>query len=136
MSMRLALVAVVGIVMVLTTAMRVPIWTDEQALWRDAVLKAPLKPRPWVNLGKQYHLRGQADLAEGAYQTAILVARQSERSRDEQTLGRGLAEANLALLWTAHGRQVEGWTLIQNTLASLPSNLDIDRAYRAIRDAR
>lgn len=101
--MRHACLAVVGIAWVLTTALRAPIWTDERALWADAVAKAPQKPRPYVNLGKQYHLRGAGWLAEGAYREAIRISQAPTRSQDERVIGRALAEANLALVRLADG---------------------------------
>ena len=83
---------------------RIHLWSNgERGLWADAVAQAPAKPRPWVNLGRQYALDGADQLAEAAYRRAMVAADQPGRSRDEQVFGRGLAEANLALLLAGRG---------------------------------
>lgn len=88
---------------VVTTATRVPIWTDERALWREATEQSPQKPRPWVNLGTLEHLGGDHASAQRAYEHAWTVS--MARAGDEQRLGVALAAANLALLrWQAGDR--------------------------------
>jgi tetratricopeptide (TPR) repeat protein len=47
----------------LLTLSRNGVWTDEIRLWKDAVTKNPLSPRPHNNLGKAYHEDGQLEQA-------------------------------------------------------------------------
>lgn len=120
---RLALGAVVGIVMVLTTVVRVSVWTDERALWAQAAQLAPLKPRVWVNLGKQRQLAGDAGGAEQAYQQALTTSASAQRSQDERLIGRTLAETNLALLRVEQGRMTDAWILIQHARSTAPNSM-------------
>lgn len=90
-------VLVVGLRWGLTTSSQVALWTDERAIWAEAVRLAPNKPRPWVNLGRQYDFTGDQGLAEMAYLRAIDLAASPLRSPDEQRFGRAFAMANLAI---------------------------------------
>lgn len=87
---------------------RARLWAlGERALWADTVGQYPEKPRPWVNLGRQYALDGDDALAADAYERALAASVQSERSMDEQIFGRGLAAANLAILRCTADHDVE-----------------------------
>lgn len=72
--MRLLLVAVVGSAWLVATASQVRVARDEVSVWQRAVTVAALKPRPWVNLGTQYVLRGDLVRAEDAYRVALRLA--------------------------------------------------------------
>lgn len=84
------------VVLAWLTAARVHVWGDERALWQEAVARAPLKPRPWINLGNQFRLRGSDGLAEYCYRQAIAVA--VDRPPVERDASTRIAEANLARL--------------------------------------
>ena len=93
----LALVAV-GTVLVLTAAARVHVWGDEHRLWREAVRVSPTKPRPWINLGREYALIGADALAAAAYRTAANVASAPGRSPIERAEAQAVAARNVAAL--------------------------------------
>ena len=76
---RVALLIVVGMVLTISTAMRVHVFRDERLIWQDAASKAPEKPRPWINLGRQYALLGGHSLARWSYEQAIELAAAPER---------------------------------------------------------
>jgi tetratricopeptide (TPR) repeat protein len=76
----------------------VALFQDELALWQATVRDAPEKPRAWVNLGRQYALRGETDRAVHAYDVALLITKERGRAWDEQRSVVAVAEANLALI--------------------------------------
>ena len=104
---------VVGLTWSLLTADRARLWgTSERAVWADAVAKAPMKPRPWINLGREYARLGAEDLAREAYETASALSQDVRRPLTEQVYGFGFAEANLALLmWEAWDRRDAYWRM-------------------------
>lgn len=77
---------------------RAALWGDEAALWADAADQAPAKPRPRLNLGRQYELDGEIASAEDAYRQAMQLAAAPSRSVNERGDTRGIATANLALM--------------------------------------
>ena len=117
---RISVLVVGGLVLSLLTATRVQAWRGDLPLWAEAVRLSPAKPRPWVNLGKEYHLRGHHDLARWAYQTAIDLSGRAGRSRDEQVYGRAIAEANLALLRYQQGAEAEARRMVDAIVARTP----------------
>ena len=119
----------VAVLWVVTTAARIHVWGDERLLWSEAVAHAPDKPRPWVNLGNQYARLGAPGMATYAYEQAIRSAASPMRSADEQRIGRGIAEANLARLWFEAGDLARAVTL--TAAAAERSGLDSVRAYHA-----
>lgn len=82
---------------------RIPIFTDERALWQDAVNGSPLKPRPRVNLGIQAHRVGDVVAAEANYRLALELSANPARSPNEQHTGFAVATTNLALLALERG---------------------------------
>lgn len=86
-----------------TTATQVYRWGNPLALWQQAIRVAPLKPRPWNNLGAQYVIRGQEPFAIQAFQTATRLAQHPRRSAMERAAGISVAQTNLALLEAQHG---------------------------------
>lgn len=111
--MRHAICAVVLVGLALSTAARVALWSGpEVRLWQEATERAPLKVRPWVNLGNQYTAIGQFERAERAYLTAIDASHNPARGWDERIVGRALAEVNLGILDIRLGRTAEGKTWI------------------------
>ena len=72
--------ATVGvIVLVLGTAswQRNSVWQSEVALWRDAAMKSPNKPRPHYNLSKALMLKGDVDAALSEARTGVRLAPQN-----------------------------------------------------------
>jgi Flp pilus assembly protein TadD len=55
------------------TAYRNQVWKSALALWGDASLKSPLKPRIWVNLGTALHFAGKYQEAVTAYDRAVAL---------------------------------------------------------------
>lgn len=89
-------VIVLGAILALSTMTRVRVWTDgELALWAEAAERAPTKPRPWINLGRQYQIRHQYVDAEHAYRMAIQAAIARPESPDESRIGQAYGGANL-----------------------------------------
>lgn len=112
---------VVGLLLSLITASRVPVWGDEARLWSEATRQSPQKPRPWVNLANMLANRGATDMAIRTYQTAIRRASLPSRSRNERVLGRALAEANLAILTFRQGDRETAMQMVDAIVARDPS---------------
>lgn len=109
-----------GLVLSLLTMTRVHAWGDELRLWVEAVQQSPDKPRPWVNLGNMYANRGATSIAIWAYQTAAEKASAPTRSRDEQIVGRALAEANVAVLRHQQGDRAGALQMVDAIVARSP----------------
>lgn len=94
------------------TAARLQLRHSERAIWQDAVAHSPEKPRPWVNLGRQYALDGATAMAAEAFRAAIVLAEQPDRLRVEGPMrGHHTARLNLALLHAAEGRFADALVL-------------------------
>lgn len=124
---RIATAVAVAVLWTGLTSQRVALWTSERALWANAVAHAPLKPRPWVNLGKQYALEGADRLAADAYETGIRLTQAPLRSREEQIVGRAVGEMNLALLRLETGDVHAALTLASQAAARVPSSPSIQQ---------
>lgn len=112
LGVRRSALVVVGIGLLLITASRLQIRHSERAIWQQAVAHSPEKPRPWVNLGRQYALDGAAASAADAYRTAIDLAEQPARLRVEGAMrGHHTARLNLALLHADQGQFADALTL-------------------------
>lgn len=61
------------------TYQRNKVWTDEAALWEDAVAQSPLKARPHANLGRAYRNKGEYGKAVEYYLKAIALHRGDPR---------------------------------------------------------
>jgi hypothetical protein len=72
--MRQTLAVVSLAVMAVLTAARVHVWSSERRLWTEAAQHSPLKPRPWINLAREYALDGQDALAVGLFYHAETLA--------------------------------------------------------------
>jgi tetratricopeptide (TPR) repeat protein len=81
----------------LGTFQRAGVWSDEVALWADAVAKSPEKERPWTWLGRAYFQRGDEARAQQAWNRASeLVKPGSEQE--------AFLFSNLGLLEARHQR--------------------------------
>ena len=132
---RLALAALVA-VYAAGTYQRSKVWSDEIALWADAVSKSPEKERPWTWLGRAYYQIGnlpQAQLAwnraeqlvkPGSEQEAFLLGNlgllEAKAKRWEQAIGyykraielkphETTMYAQMAVAQIRAGRSDEGW---------------------------
>lgn len=107
---------------VIATRDRVALWAlGERALWADAVAHAPEKPRPWLNLGRQYAMDGQTALAVHAYRMAMTAATAASRAPDERVFGRGTAAVNLALLYCNAGNVEAARAITASALQHRPA---------------
>jgi tetratricopeptide (TPR) repeat protein len=101
--------------------LRNEVWGDPVGFWRDAVEKAPRKPRTWVNLGVALGDAGRLDEAIHAYESALRI-----------DPGQVLARYNLANVYVRMGlvepavrhleallRRTPGSPATRTTLASL-----------------
>jgi len=61
------------IIFIVATVLRVRVWGDDTRLWRDAVIKSPLKARPWNNLGMSYVKKGRISLAKETFEKAVAL---------------------------------------------------------------
>ena len=129
---RVVVAAVLGMLL-LSTAGRLCVWRDARRVWAEAVRLAPDKPRPWVNLGRVYQLRGHDALAIDAYETAMRLSLQPSRGPDERVIGRSMAEANLALIRFTSGDRADAEALVAAALTRNPSDPDLARVARVIR---
>lgn len=107
-----ALLLVVGVSLPLTTTARLHVWGDERLLWTEAVSHSPLKPRPLMNLGREYVLHGADRLAVLAYQRAVGLTEGTEREAVEGPMRvRHQALLNLALAMAQGGDYQEALRL-------------------------
>lgn len=65
------LIAALSISLGIMTYSRNQVWKTEIALWEDAARKAPLKSRPWNNLGFAYYKNNDDDRSARALQKAL-----------------------------------------------------------------
>lgn len=114
-ALRLSIMVWVAVALTATWT-RAQAWTNERTLWIDAVAQAPDKPRPMVNLAKQYAVDGALDLAATYYTRALNMAGEPGRSRDEQVYGVGFAAANLAILRCQAGDLRGAYAIVEHFL--------------------
>lgn len=129
------LVAVVGTACLSTTASRVDRWRGGNlALWQDATVTSPAKPRPWVNLGREYAITRDLEPAAAAYEAAIRTASVPTRGRDERLNARAIAEANLGVLRYQQGRPDDGAALITAAHDRVVTDPNIARVFSWMTD--
>jgi tetratricopeptide (TPR) repeat protein len=74
LSTRVAVAAVLVLILGAATFHRNSIWSDSLSLWRDTAAKSPGKARPHINLGKLLLLAGEADEALVETKYAVKLA--------------------------------------------------------------
>jgi len=100
--MRSVLGGLAFLTLALLTSARVEDCQSNQTIWADAVIHAPSKPRPWVNLGIAL-MEINPEASESAFLRAEVLARL--RSGWEAGHGVDLAYANRAVLRMREGQQ-------------------------------
>ncbi len=145
--------ALVAVVLSVATRVRNEVWADDLSLWSDAALKAPRKPRPFLNLGTALVLSGRKELGARVLRQAVTLDPASTYGRAQLaaallSVGRpGEAEPELrevlrleprdaetlfnlaTLLWTS-GRREEARGLFGRFLAVAPSGYPEARRNR------
>lgn len=61
----------ITLLLCLLSVQRNSIWTHELSLWHDVLEKSPKKVRPYINLGRAYHLAGNPDQAIYYYEESV-----------------------------------------------------------------
>ena len=83
---------------VVVTRRHVGVWQNEVALWTNATVWAPAKPRPAINLGAAWDRVGDHGQAWAAYQLAEALVSQPGRTLADTVTASVLVEGNLARL--------------------------------------
>lgn len=108
-----------GIAAILTHQ-RASVWTDEYTLWTDAAAKAPLKPRPFINLALALELRGDVDGALMAHQTALALSYQPRLTKYQQQFSEIASQTNIARLLAMTGREAQAERMLDDVIARHP----------------
>ncbi|MFQ5443918.1 MAG: tetratricopeptide repeat protein, partial [Nitrospinales bacterium] len=66
-----AMLAGITVLLCLMSVQRNSIWTNELSLWHDTLKKSPKKVRPYINLGRAYHLAKNPDKAIYYYEESV-----------------------------------------------------------------
>lgn len=119
MRTRLILIAWLLVLTWLTSG-RVRVFDSDASLWKDALLKAPTKPRPVMNYGRTQELAGDLTGAEAAYRTAIVLSFDQRRPPYMRLSTQAAAETNLAHLHIKAGRLASAMEVLEQTLAYWP----------------
>ncbi len=94
------------------TAIRVPVWSDELALWQSAAWWGPWKVRPRVQIATLEHKHGDLIAAEFDYEWAMDMYLHRDRPPHER-VGCRVAALNLSVLKASEGdwRASNGWAV-------------------------
>lgn len=128
---RMAVVASIGLCALAAwrTAVRIPDWRDDLALYRSAAAVSPRSARIRYNLGNVYLRAGQFVTAEGEYRIALSIY---------QDFTDAIANLGMALL--QQGRAREALEFLGRAAERLPGNAEVvvnlGSAYRAAGDPR
>lgn len=80
------------------------VWTDDVRLWQNAARFAPLKPRPFINLGRALEAAGDDAGAEAAYLRAADLSYAQRKDSIPFAFAYSAAHTNLAHLYAKYGR--------------------------------
>ena len=106
------------------THQRTTVWRSERSLWEDAVLKAPTKPRPVMNLGRAHDLAGDRELARMYYKDAVFASFDTRRPLYVRRYVRAAAETNLAHLLMSSGGEgdlMAATAMLEQVIAAYPA---------------
>lgn len=84
------------------TAIRLPAWQSEAALWTAALAVDPT-PRAWENLGVAQVANHDVNAAIRSFRTAIVLTNNPRLSLSDRINARTIATMNLAFLAYGHG---------------------------------
>ena len=96
------------------------VWTNEIALWDQAVRRAPTKPRPLINLARVLEAKHFDDAAVSLSLRAIEAARDRRRSPYQRAYSRAAALTNLGHLYAKHGETKRAMDVLDMALAEQP----------------
>jgi len=69
----LAVIGIIGCILMILTYQRNKVWQDPIVLWKDAIEKAPLNPRPYYNLGYEYMKKKDNERALQYFNKALML---------------------------------------------------------------
>ena len=95
--MAVALIVLAGVLAV-QTHRYAAVWQSDLTLWAHAARMAPLKPRPWINLGTYWIQVGGIREARAAWQHAARLAQQASVPSWDQRVAARMARENLQAL--------------------------------------
>lgn len=101
-----------------TTHHRLPVWASDLTLWTDAAMKAPLKPRPVMNLGRARELGGDLETAAEAYRQTIRLT--GDARRGDRKFAKAAAQSNLAHVYMQEGRFASAMITLNHALLEYP----------------
>jgi tetratricopeptide (TPR) repeat protein len=105
----------------ITTWTRCHVWQSDRALWADAVLKAPAKPRAIMNYGRTRELAGDPVTAERLYREVIgICLTEDRRPAYVRRFSIAAAEVNIAHLYMKDGRMASAMRILDQTIAGWP----------------
>jgi tetratricopeptide (TPR) repeat protein len=116
-------IAVLAVVLALfgtSTYARNSVWQTEAGLWEDNIRKSPLKPRPYVNLGKAY-------IELERYDDAIRVLKLALKYKDTYSRGHPTspdAHFNLGRAYLSNEMPVEGIRQMMAYISYIPDDSD------------
>ena len=96
------------------------LWTDEVRLWQNAVQFAPVKPRPYINLGRALEAVGNDRGAFVAYQRAVDLSDVHRQDSLMWAFAHAAAQTNLAHLYAKHGQPAVSLYLLDGVLREQP----------------
>lgn len=94
------------------------VWESAQALWGDAVAKAPDKPRPRLGLGNALLARGDLEGAIGAYRHAL------SRLRPDAAAAEAPLRQNLGVALVRAGRPAEAMAHLRRAAELRPDDAE------------
>ncbi len=102
------------------TTIRCAVWQTDAALWADALITSPEKPRVVMNDARTHELAGDVAYADRAYREVIYLSFDPRRSKYVRTFSMAAAETNLAHLAMKEGRMASAMRLLEATLSYWP----------------
>ncbi len=113
--------AVIGIWLTglaVTTHTRLAVWQSELTLWTDAARKAPLKPRPVMDLGRAQEIGGDLASAQAAYRRTIELTK--DERRGDRRFAKASAQSNLAHVYMKQGMFASAMIMLNKALFEYP----------------
>lgn len=96
------------------------VWADEARLWRNAARYAPLKPRPFINLGRALEASGDDLGAKLAYERAVDLSYERRHESLTFAFAHAAAQTNLAHLYAKHDQPGVSAYLLEAVLKEQP----------------